>query len=167
MSRKDSNKKTFRTIVILLLVLLIAFVGVLVYVIMKDKGMVGSSAHIAESASEWDDGIDNDGEIEGRILVPGYSGAKMKSGDKILKLRIGNPKENTCYLQATLKLADGTVLYESDLIEPGKGFEEVELKQTLAVGEYEAYVHYQGYSMEETPEMLNSCDSAFILKVTE
>lgn len=166
MSSKN-KKKMYNTIIILLLIVLIAIVGVLVYAIMKEKSQAGSSAHVDSEASEWDDGIENESEIEGRILVPGYSGAKMKSGDKVLALRIGNPKENTCYLQATLKLEDGTVLYESGLIEPGMGYENVELTQTLEAGEYNAYVHYQGYSMEETPEMLNSCDSAFVLKVTE
>ena len=43
----------------------------------------------------------------------GYSGAEMKAGDTTLSLRIGNPEENTCYLQATLQLEDGTVLYLS------------------------------------------------------
>lgn len=165
--KKKRKKKADNIIIAVLSILLIAFICVLAYVILQEKEIAGSSAHIDENASEWDDGIDNESEIEGRILVPGYSGAKMRSTDTTLKLRIGNPKENTCYLQATLQLEDGTVLYESELIEPGKGYEEVELKQTLEVGEYEAFVHYQGYSMDENPEMLNSCDSAFILKVTE
>jgi hypothetical protein len=47
------------------------------------------------------------------------------------------------------------------------GYEEVELTQTLEAGEYEAFVHYQGYSMDEEKEMLNSCDSAFVLNATE
>lgn len=166
MSNKK-KKKMYNAIVVLLLIVLIAIVGILAYAILTEKEQVGSSAHIDSEASEWDDGIENEGETLGRILVPGYSGAKMKAGDKVLALRIGNPKENTCYLQATLMLEDGTVLYESGLLEPGMGHEKVELTQTLEAGEYSAYVHYQGYSMEETPEMLNSCDSAFVLKVTE
>jgi len=163
----SSKKKTYRLLIILLTLLLIAVIGVLIYIIQSEKTIPGSSAHVDSQAAEWDDGIDNDSEIEGRILVPGYSGAKMKSGDTKLALRIGNPKENTCYLQATLQLKDGTVLYESGLIEPGMGYDEVELSQTLEVGEYEAFVHYQGYSMDEEKEILNSCDSAFVLKVTE
>ena len=167
MSSKREKNTTYKMIVIFLLILLIAIVGVLAYAILTEKDIAGSSAHVDQNASEWDDGIENDSEIEGRILVPGYSGAKMKSGDTTLTLRIGNPKENICYLQATLQLEDGTVLYESGLIEPGKGYDEIELVKTLEVGEYNAFVHYQGYSMDEEQEMLNSCDSAFVLKVTE
>lgn len=165
---KRNNKKTrYKIIIAVLLVLLIAEIGFIGYKILNDKDQNGSNARVDANASDWDDGIASDSEIEGRILVPGYSGAKMKTGDTVLRLRIGNPEENTCYLQATLQLEDGTVLYESGLIEPGKGYDEVELIQTLEPGEYNAFVHYQGYSMDENPEMLNSCDSAFVLKVTE
>ena len=165
--RKGKSNSTFKILVVLLLLLILALGAFLAYQVMNNDEVSGSSAYVAEDTSEWDDGIEQETEITGRILVPGYSGAKMKAGDKVLALRIGNPKENTCYLKATLQLEDGTVLYESELIEPGKGYDSIELIQTLEVGEYEAFVHYQGYSMDENREQLNSCDSAFILKVTE
>lgn len=167
MKNKRRKKTMYNIIIISLWIVLIAIVGVLAYAILTEKDLAGSSAHIDIEASEWDDGIENDSEIEGRILVPGYSGAKMKAGETTLALRIGNPKENTCYLQATLQLQNGTVLYESGLIEPGKGYDEIELNQSLDVGEYDAFVHYQGYSLDERQEKLNSCDSAFVLKVME
>lgn len=58
------------------------------------------------------------------------------------------------------------MLFESGLLEPGTGFEQIELTQTLEAGTYEAWVHYQGYSMDEEPELLNASDSAFTLTVT-
>ena len=169
MGRNLKKKYTgYKVIIVILLILLIGEIFFLAYSILKDKAGAGSNAHVAEDASEWDDGIEQEsGQIEGRILVPGYSGAKMKTGDTVLKLRIGNPKENTCYLKATLQLEDGTILYESDLLEPGTGYDEVKLNKTLEPGEYQAFVHYQGYAMDEGQEKLNGCDSAFVLKVTE
>lgn len=161
------KRKTYNLIIVLLI--LILGIGLfIIYQLMQREDVAGSSAHIAEDASEWDDGIENEEEkVTGRILVPGYSGASIKEGEKVLSLRIGNPKENTCYLKATLQLEDGTVLYESGLIEPGKGYETIELYDSLEAGEYNAMVHYQGYSMDESKETLNSCDSAFVLKVTK
>lgn len=127
----------------------------------------GSSGYVDPDAKDWDDGIETrTEEIEGKMLVPGYSGAKMQSGDTVLKIRIGNPEENTCYLKASIQLEDGTVLYQSGLLEPGKGLEEVELTQTLEAGTYNAVVHYQGYTLDENMDELNSCDSAFTLTVT-
>ena len=155
----------------IIIVLLVALIGVGGYLIAtqlnKGPEYKGTSGSVDSNATEWDDKLSAPSEIEGKILIPGYSGAKMKTGDTKLKLRIGNPAENKCYLQATLMLADGTILYETDLIEPGKGFDEIEILETLEVGTYEAYVHYQGYSMDEEPQVLNSCDSAFTLTVIE
>lgn len=165
---KKSSGKIYLIIIIVLLVLLAVVGGYLIYSMKNNKQtMAGTSGTVDAQASEWDDGLNAPSEIEGRILVPGYSGAKMQAGDTMLTLRIGNPAENTCYLQATLQLEDGTVLFESGLIEPGMGYDEITLTQTLEVGTYDAFVHYQGYSMDENPEILNSCDSAFTLTVTE
>ncbi len=161
----DTNRRCMIVLLIILIILLIVAIAIWMhqhdYVKPENEG----GTYIDPDASSWDDGIDDSGEIEGRILVPGYSGAQMNEGDTVLSLRIGNPEENTCYLKATLQLADGTVLYESGLIEPGKGFEEIELNQTLEAGSYEAVVHFQGYTMDDEPKELNSSDSAFTLTV--
>lgn len=168
---KKSSKKRIYWILLGILVLL--FLAGIVWLIFrppaKQAAETGGNAYVDKDASAWDDGIDSgerEGEITSNILVPGYSGAKMQAGDMTLNLRIGNPEENTCYLQATLLLEDGTVLFESGLLEPGTGFEQIELNQTLEEGTYEALVHYQGYSMDEEPQLLNGSDSAFTLTVT-
>ena len=169
---KNSKKKRIYWILLGILILIfLAGAAWLIYSRLagQDSETAGGNARVDTDASAWDDGIDSEeqtGEITDNILVPGYSGAEMKAGDKTLNLRIGNPEENTCYLQATLQLEDGTVLFESGLLEPGTGYEQIELNQTLEAGTYEAWVHYQGYSMDEEPQLLNGSDSAFTLTVT-
>ena len=162
------KKKRYWTLLVLFIVILIAGIAAAVYFSRQKDPETGGNAYVDADASAWDDGIDTEEprEITENILVPGYSGAEMKAGDTTLSLRIGNPEENTCYLQATLQLEDGTVLYESGLLEPGTGFEQIELNQTLEAGTYEALVHYQGYSMDEERSELNASDSAFTLTVT-
>lgn len=162
------KKKRYWTLLVLLIVILIAGIAAAVNFSRQKDPETGGNAYVDADASAWDDGIDTEEprEITENILVPGYSGAEMKAGDTTLSLRIGNPEENTCYLQATLQLEDGTVLYESGLLEPGTGFEQIELNQTLEAGTYEALVHYQGYSMDEERSELNASDSAFTLTVT-
>ena len=162
------KKKRYWTLLVLLIVILIAGIAAAVYFSRQKDPETGGNAYVDADASAWDDGIDTEEprEITENILVPGYSGAEMKAGDTTLSLRIGNPEENTCYLQATLQLEDGTVLYESGLLEPGTGFEQIELNQTLEAGTYEALVHYLGYSMDEERSELNASDSAFTLTVT-
>lgn len=169
MSQETKKKKSTSMILSIVLLILILVLGIAFVFQLKNKqnAAVGNSGRIDAEASDWDTNLNAPSEIQGQILVPGYSGATIAAGDKTLSLRIGNPAENNCYLQATLQLADGTVLFESDLLEPGKGYEKIELSQTLQPGSYDAMVHYQGYSMDEEPQMLNSCDSGFVLTVTE
>lgn len=163
--KKHFNKKILAVIIVVLAILLAGTACVIYFISMKKD--VNSSAYLDPNASDWDDEIDSsDEETQGKILVPGYTGAKMQAGDTVLKIRIGNPGENTCYLKATVQLEDGTVLYESGLLEPGTGLEEIQLQQTLEAGTYDAVVHYQGYTMDEKQDELNSCDSAFTLTVT-
>lgn len=143
-------------------------VGVALYVQRSPEPQPGANAYVDPNAEDWEVQVDTPEETElGKMLIPGYGGATMREGDAVLSLRVGNPEDNTCYLKATLKLEDGTVLYESGLLEPGKGFEQIPLNQTLAAGVYQAVVHYQGYTMEEQPQAMNSCDCAFTLTVLE
>lgn len=162
----DSRRK-YQIAILVLLAVIAGGGGYLAYTHFSAEPDMGGSAYVDPDASPWEDGLDRPEKIEGKILIPGYSGAQMAAGERELRLSIGNPEENTCYLKATLMLEDGTVLYESGFIEPGKGFEKVKLERTLDAGVYNALVHYQGYTMDDEPEELNSSDSAFTLTVYE
>lgn len=89
----------------------------------------------------------------------------MKSGDKSLHLSIGNPKTNECGFYTTLKLEDGMVLYESELLKPGYGLTEVPLSKTLEKGEYTAVDVYRCVTLDEKETPLNSAESEFTLIV--
>lgn len=161
------SKKRYQIAIALLLAVILAGGGYWAYTYFLVQPDAGGSAYVDPDASAWDDGLDGPEKIEEKILIPGYSGAQMGAGDKKLRLSIGNPEENSCYLKATLQLEDGTVLYESGLLEPGKGVQEIPLEQSLEAGVYQALVHYQGYTMEDEPKELNSSDSALTLTVIE
>ena len=167
-SRKKTDEEKKNGLIVLGVVILVLLI-LLICVILTERRSDGDetgSAYVDTNAVDWDDGIeDDDSDTAESMVIPGYSGAQMSAGDTVLELSIGNPAENTCYLQARLELEDGTVLYESGLLEPGTGYEEIELEQTLEAGTYEAVVHYQGYTMEDEPTALNSCDSALTLTV--
>ena len=80
-------------------------------------------------------------------------------------LRVGNPPENKVGLIATVRLEDGTVLYESPVLRPGQGLEEIPLNQTLSKGEYNAEVYYQCVLLDDEHTPLNAAISAFRLHV--
>lgn len=114
----------------------------------------------------WDTGLENPpAPQKAGIQIPGYSTAEMKAGDRSLRLSIGNPPANTCGFYATVKLADGTVLYRSELLEPGFGLTEIPLEKSLDAGEYTAIVLYECVTLDESHTRLNSAESEFILIV--
>lgn len=116
----------------------------------------------------WDTGL-KDQDVPApqntQIQIPGYSTAVMKAGDKSLHISIGNPPANTCGFFVTLKLADGTVLYRSELLEPGFGLSDVPLEKSLDAGEYTAIALFQCVTLDESHSRLNAAESEFKLIV--
>lgn len=166
---------------LLIVIILAAIAAVIVCVWMmtrpKDAGKTEDrTAYLDPNAQNWGVDIPQTMEEEAKaaeegnqILIPGYSWAEMNAGDQTLSISIGNPEKNTCYLQAALIVkVDGTEkkLYESGLLEPGKGVSEVELTETLPAGDYDALIRFQAYTLDNKSE-LNSIDSAFKLYVAE
>ena len=147
------------------------------------KGVVGTIT------DNWDPQVstpsqegDTSEEPKKGTQIPGYSGAAMREGDMSLKIRIGNPPANHVGFIAVLKLKDGTVLYESPLLYPGQGLEEVlyespllypgqgleevPLTQTLPKGTYAALVEYRCILLEDGKTPLNTAESGFTLYVS-
>ena len=54
------------------------------------------------------------------IAIPGYEGISLKADSKGQEIGFPNPAQNTCYFQISLMLEDGTLLWQSGLVEPGE-----------------------------------------------
>ena len=130
------------------------------------KPPVENDGVVGVITDDWDPGIEKPTQAQKPgTQIPGYSYAEMNAGDTTLKLSIGNPKENEVGMFATLKLKDGTVLYESPLLNPGQGLTDVPLLQTLEKGSYDAIVVYQCVTLDEKHTPLNAAESGFTLVV--
>lgn len=162
--RLMKHRKALVIVLSLVIVALLAVVAFLLYSppVPQDDGGTGVSGIISE---DWDSGISSGGVETSGIQVPGYKDAKMHEGDTTLHLSIGNPKDNEEGFYATVELDDGTVLYESPLLEPGYGIKDIPLATTLAAGEYNAFVTYRIVSLDETHTPMNTVRSAFMLYV--
>lgn len=100
------------------------------------------------------------------IAIPGFGQVNLVADTHEQMVNFFNPEENTNYFKLTLMLADGTVLWTSDLLEPGKAFYNIQLDQTLAAGEYEeAVLKYECFTMaDQSP--LNGSEIKLRLVVT-
>lgn len=124
------------------------------------------------------------------ISIPGYESLDFMAGKKKQSVNFYNPEENTCYFRISLVLEQGngaetgnasgeapgneqgaagsaeseTVLWTSELIEPGEQVKSIELVQALESGEYPALLKYECFSLkDQTP--LNGSNIALTLRV--
>ena len=100
------------------------------------------------------------------IAIPGYEMLELKAGIKEQSLCMPNPPQNCCYFQICLYLEDGTLLWQSELIEPGTNSKPMVLSKTLEKGMYpNAILRYSCYRMDESLAPLNGAETKLTLWV--
>lgn len=168
----NKESKTGKIVLLLLLVLLLAGTGV--FVGLNWNRWFGETP--AEGPATDQDAVDWTGEQEvyqgekntDTIDIPGYGSITLKADDTEQAVNLYNPEQNTCYFRMTLLLSDGTQLWQSGLIEPGKGIYDLTLEQTLAAGTYEeAVLKYECFAMNEEQTPLNGSEIKLTLNVIQ
>lgn len=161
-----SKKKAVIAAVVIILSAFIIVGGFIIYNRPSDDEATPADGVVGKISDDWDPGLEEESSAHSTgTQIPGYSTAEMNAGDTSLHLSVGNPKENNCGFYATLMLADGTVLYKSELLNPGCGLTEVPLSKTLEKGEYDAMVFYECVTLDEKHSPLNAAESEFKLIV--
>lgn len=156
-----NHREHNRTLLVMLLILLcVLLMGAVAYLLKTRQGSPSSHEDKA-----WDTGLDSSakGGADPGILIPGYDTVAMVADTSILPMSIGNPKENNCVMTVTLLLEDGTVLYESDILAPGEGMEEISLSRNIQEGTYNVTARFDCYADYEKLKPLNMADSGFVL----
>lgn len=99
------------------------------------------------------------------IAIPGYDQIQLEAGEETQAVNLHNPEKNTCYFKMSLLLPDGTKLWESKLIEPGKAVYELTLNQALAAAEYsDAVLKYECFALDDQ-RPLNGSEIKLTLRV--
>ena len=99
------------------------------------------------------------------IAIPGYEILELQADQKQQTLSLPNPPQNVCFFQISLYLEDGTLLWKSELVEPGAASQPILLQQVLAKGTYtNAVLKYDCFKMDgKTP--LNGAETKLTLWV--
>ena len=101
-----------------------------------------------------------------QIAIPGYEALTLQAGAKKQSIRLPNPEENHCYFQISLYLADDTLLWQSDLIKPGKTSAPITLSRPLDPGTYpEATLRYSCFRLDREKTPLNGAETKLTLWV--
>lgn len=162
--RYQSNQPNNRIwiITLLLSLLLIIIAGVIVFALLKPAPIkaVLPNGQQMENADTVEKKTDS-------IAIPGYEGIALKADTKQQTVGLHNPPQNTCYFKITLMLEDGTILWQSELIEPGAVSEPIKLNQPLQKGTYSnAMLKYECFTMDGNMRALNSAATKLTLRVS-
>ena len=140
-------------------IVLIAVIVVAVVIAFKPKATItpdGSTMQDANSVEKNDN----------TISIPGYEGINLVADTKQQSVGLPNPAQNTCYFQITLLLEDGTELWQSKLIEPGKVSDPIKLVNALPKGTYpNAILQYDCYTTDGSMTALNGAETKLTLWV--
>ena len=88
--------------------------------------------------------------------MPGYPELTFPAGESRIELVLPNPLNNPCYFRYTLTIAEtDEVLYESELIEPGKMVKELTLNRALPKGAYTLRITIDTFSLADGTTPMN------------
>ncbi len=100
------------------------------------------------------------------IAIPGYEGISLTADKKKQTIAFPNPARNSCLFVISLRLEDGTLLWESDEIRPGEKSDPVVLKQALPAGTYpNATLEYACFTDDASRTQLNGATTKLTLRV--
>ena len=159
-----------RKAVLLVLAAVILVVGGLVVGSRLDKWF-GKPPVTAEVAEGTEDYIGKKETYAGdkntdTIDIPGFDSMNIQADTREQRVNLYNPEQNTCYFKLSIYLNDGTLLWESKLIEPGQAIYELTLNQTLSAGEYETCtLKYECFTMDDWQKPLNGSEVKFTMNV--
>lgn len=159
--KKNTEKQSLYRLVIIILILLLVIALVVIAVLLNRQP--------PQTAGEENDTTAESAEVEkltDSIAIPGFSQLTFTAGETEQAMALYNPAENFCYFKISLILEDGTVIWVSDLVEPGKQSKPITLSQPLDAGTYEnVTVHYDCFTMDDSLTQLNSGEIKITLHV--
>lgn len=110
-----------------------------------------SGLELENQAVDWKGTLPvaNNTEKTDGIKIPGYKQMVVEAESTHVSVSLVNPESNPCYFVIKIMLIDtNELIYESKLIEPGKGLYNISLARPLAEGSYKAQIQYEPYDLE-------------------
>ena len=156
------SQKNQKSVIILLTVAVVLLAAILVLTVNRPQKRQAKLPNGEE--------IQQSGPVEKKpdsIAIPGYEGINLKADTKEQEIGFPNPDQNTCYFQITLMLADGTTLWQSELVKPGEVSEPITLNEALAAGVYpNSLLKFDCYTMDGNMRSLNGAATKLTIHVS-
>lgn len=101
-----------------------------------------------------------------QIAIPGFGTWKMVADTDVIEAELYNPKDNPCYFKYTILLSESNkVVYQSKLIPPGKGIQNLKLNQVMKEGKYPLTIKIETYDLVDYETSLNGANMNATLQV--
>lgn len=155
--RKKKEKKYLKLILKVLLFIGIALLVMVGKLYFTTDGTLQDVIGLDPNASTKPEPESESIEENEEIAIPGFSRLVMRQNSTTQNVFLENPAENDVYFIISLAIED-EVVYESGLIEPGKGIYSIELPRVYATGEYAGKIKYETRSMSNPDEEKNGAE---------
>ena len=163
--RKNNRKRqvSSQSIVIVCLVILVfVAVGIIAWLILQKND---PNAVLTTATTTANPGLVVPERPE-MLDITAYESITLKADTLEQSVRFDNPLQNNSWLVITLSLEDGTVLWQSEELQPGQVVRSITLNQPLAAGEYQnAVLTYSHWTFDEEKLPLNGAETLVTIKV--
>lgn len=154
------RKKTFRKILITVILLLLIAAGVFIAFLYNRGPDLDKNA----IAYQLPDGVKNTDPDS--ILLPGFDVLEMDHTTQKVDAALLNPEGNTCFFTYSVTLkSDGTKLYQSGLIKPGTAVTSFQTDEKLDKGEYPIVILVEASDMKDPDKKYNGGAVEAVLEV--
>lgn len=102
----------------------------------------------------------------GNTHLPAYGSLTFRAGTKEQETVLQNPGENSCLIRISLVLADGTTIYQSELVKPGYYTKPITLIAPMERGIYrDVTMKYECFTDDEAQTPLNGATTKLDITV--
>lgn len=170
-NKEEKGKKRKTTIILIIIVIAAVVVADIMIIqnIRPDNSISqAKKPDLDEDAVNWqgERTQQKEGSASTGIAIPGYKSIRLKADQTKQNVNLFNPESNDCYFVMSLILPDGTQIWQSKMIPPGKGLYEITLEQTVPAGNYEdSVLKYECYKMDDDLTKLNGGEVKLVLEV--
>lgn len=142
------NEKRYKVAAFCVLFCLIAIAVITVICIKGCSDTTDKNQSATYSGVKWNGENHNTQQADNSYAyIPGFTKLTFRAGTTHQNVNFHNPEQNIANANLTLKLSDGTVLWEEKNVKPGYGFYDIELNKPLSKGIYNASLVY-GFSSD-------------------
>ena len=126
----------------------IIFSSVILAALLLVAGILIGRSFISDSLSQKDGGqnsispnFESPSVVQGEISeqhtgtdIPGFESMTFKAGSQAQAVKLENPENNNCYMVFSIFLPDGSRIYQSGYVEPGRCVDQIYLDVIPDVG---------------------------------